>query len=152
VAEYRVPQINSIHITGNLTGDPDLRYTPEGQPVCNFNIASSRRYRDKDTGEWKDASPTFIRVVTWRQLAERMGERLHKGHAVYVEGFLQSRSWETSDGQKRSAIEIQALRVQHLNKFPGEKEESIPEEGEPESKEEGEPESKEEKGKEDLPF
>ena len=141
MAEYRVPQINRVHITGHLTGDPDLRYTPDGQPVCNFNIASNRRYMDKKSGEWQEAT-TFVRVTTWGQLAERMGERLHKGNAVYVEGSLESRSWETSDGQKRSTIEIRALRVQHLNKLPGEKEESIPEEGKPESKEE----------KEELPF
>jgi len=140
-------------MTGNLTVDPDLRYTPDGQPVCSFQIASSRNYKDK-SGEWQKVT-TFIRVNTWGQLAERMGERLHKGNAVYVEGSLESRSWETQDGQKRSTIEIRALRVQLLNKFPGEKEESIPEEGAPESKEapipeEEKPGNKEEK--EDLPF
>lgn len=115
MAEYRVPNINRVHITGNLTHDPELRYTPEGQPVCNFNIASNRRYLDKKTNEWTEV-PTFVRVTTWRELAERMGSTLHKGSAVYVEGSLQSRSWETPQGEKRSAVEIQALRVQNLNK------------------------------------
>ncbi|HID94401.1 MAG TPA: single-stranded DNA-binding protein [bacterium (Candidatus Stahlbacteria)] len=142
MAEYKVPQINRIHITGNLVRDPELKYTPDGQPVCKFRIASTRRFMDK-SGAWRDET-TFVDVVAWRQLAERMGERLHKGSAVYVDGTLQSRSWETSDGQKRSAIEIRALRVQHLNKLPGEKEEPIS------AEEEEEPESKE--GKEELPF
>ena len=130
MAEYRVPNINRVLITGNLTADPDLRYTPDGQPVCNFNIASNRRYLDKKTNEWQEV-PTFIRVTAWKQLAERMGERLHKGSAVYVEGYLQSRSWETPEGQKRSTVEINAFRVQDLTKLPGEKgepnEEDLPE-------------------------
>lgn len=130
MADYRVPSINMVHITGNLTGDPDLRYTPEGQPVCSFQIASNRRYKNRTTNEWQEIT-TFIRVVTWRQLAERLGEMLRKGSAVYVEGRIQSRAWETPEGQKRSTIEIQALRVQNLNKLPGEKEET-PEEEPPE--------------------
>lgn len=141
MAEYRVPNINRVLITGNLTSDPDLRYTPDGQPVCNFNIASNRRYLSKKTNEWVE-EPTFIRVITWRQTAERMGEQLHKGSAVYVEGYLQSRSWETPEGQKRSTIEIQALRVQNLTKLPDMKEDS----NEKNSTEEGK------EGREGLPF
>ncbi len=116
MAEYRVPNINRIHITGNLTHDPELRYTPEGQPVCSFNIANTHRYLDKKTNEWTDAPTTFVKVTTWGQTAERMGSTLHKGNAVYVEGDLRTNSWETPQGEKRSTIEIHALRVQNLNK------------------------------------
>ncbi len=119
MAEYRVPNINKILITGNLTGDPDLKYMPDGRAVCNFQIASGYRYLDKKTNEWVDAPPTFVRITTWGPTAERLGERLHKGNAVFVEGRLQSRSWETPEGQKRSIVEINALRVQNLNKFEG---------------------------------
>ena len=112
--EYRVPRINSVLITGNLTFDPELKYISDGQAVLNFSIASTRRYRDK-AGEWQDDT-TFVRVTAWRDLAERMGERLHKGSAVFVEGRLQSRSWETPEGQKRSAIDIVAIRIQDLTK------------------------------------
>lgn len=153
MAEYRVPQINRVFITGNLTQDPDLRYTPDGQAVCNFQIASNRRYLDKKTNEWKDAT-TFVRVTTWRQTAERMGEVLHKGSAVYVEGSLQWRSWDTQDGQKRSVVEIQAYRVQHLNKPTEVVETSAPEASkEPSHDVETTPE-KEETGEDkgDLPF
>lgn len=142
MADYRVPSINMVHITGNLTGDPDLRYTPEGQPVCSFQIASNRRYKNRTTNEWQEIT-TFIRVVTWRQLAERLGETLRKGSAVYVEGRIQSRAWETPEGQKRSTIEIQALRVQNLNKLPGEKEETSEEEP---------PEGEVKQDAKDLPF
>jgi len=113
--EYRVPRINRVLITGNLTSDPELRYTPDGQAVLNCQIASNRRYPNKKTGEWQEDT-TFVRVTAWQALAERMGERLHKGSAVFVEGRLQSRSWETPDGQKRSAIDIIALTVQDLTK------------------------------------
>ncbi|MCD5384122.1 single-stranded DNA-binding protein [candidate division WOR-3 bacterium] len=112
--EYRVPRINSVLITGHLTADPELRYTPDGQAVLNFQIGSTRKYRDK-AGEWQDDT-TFMKVAVWRDLAEQMGERLHKGSAVFIEGRLQSRSWETPDGQKRSALYIQARRIQDLTK------------------------------------
>ncbi len=137
MAEYRVPRINSILITGNLTADPELRYTPDGQAVLGFQIASTRRYQDK-SGEWQDDT-TFVRVTAWRETAERMGERLHKGSAVFVEGRLQSRFWETPDGQKRSAIDIQAFRIQDLTKA----EKEVAEEETPKSGEED---------KEELPF
>jgi single-strand DNA-binding protein len=128
MAEYRVPNINSISITGNLTADPDLRYMPDGRAVCNFQIASNRRYKDK-AGEWQDAT-TFVRVTTWGPSAERLGEQLRKGSAIFAEGRIQSRSWETPEGQKKSIVEINALRVQNLTKQvgaggAGEKEESV---------------------------
>lgn len=128
MAEYRVPNINRIFITGNLTGDPDLRYMPDGRAVCSFQIASSYRYKDKKTGDWVKASPTFIRVSSWGPAAERLGEQLHKGSAVFVEGRIQSRSWETPEGQKRNVIEIQAIRIQNLTILTNEKEEPFEEE------------------------
>ncbi len=120
MADYRVARINKVLITGNLTADPELRYTPDGQAVLNFRIASNRRYPNRKTGEWEE-DVTYVRVAAWRELAERMGERLHKGSAVFVEGRLQSRSWETPDGQKRSAIDIIALSIQDLTKAVVEK-------------------------------
>ena len=116
MAEYRVPNINKVLITGNLTVDPDLRYMPDGRAVCNFQIASSRRYKDKNTNEWVEAPPTFVRVTIFGQSAERLGESLHKGSAVFVEGRLQSRSWETPQGEKRSVLEIVAMTAQNLVK------------------------------------
>lgn len=137
--EYRVPTMNKVLITGHLTADPELRYTPAGQAVLNFQMASNRRYRDKE-GEWQEQT-TFVRVAAWRELAERMGEKLHKGSAVFVEGSLQSRSWETPEGQKRSALDIQAWRIQDLTKTS----EGGSEEGPTESGEK-------EEGDEPLPF
>lgn len=137
MAELRMPLVNSVMISGRLTRDPDLRYTPAGAPVCNFRIASNQRYKDKATGEWKDRT-TYIDVVAWRELAERLGETLKKGSAVFVQGSLQSRSWETEDGAKRSTIEIRAFRTQILDRY------GAPEQ-EPTSAEESE-------GEEDLPF
>lgn len=116
MAEYRVPNINRVIITGHLTADPELKYMPDGRAVCNFQIASSRRYKDKNTGEWVDAPPTFVRVAVFGPTAERLGETLHKGNAVFVEGRLQFRSWETSEGEKRSILEIVAFRAQSLMK------------------------------------
>ena len=144
VADYRVPSINMVHITGNLTGDPDLRYTPEGQPVCSFQIASNRRYKNRTTNEWQEIT-TFIRVVTWRQLAERLGETLRKGSAVYVEGRIQTRSWEDKDGNKKYMTEIVAQLINLLGR-KGEPEEEVPEKVEEPLVEETKTED------EDLPF
>jgi single-strand DNA-binding protein len=149
MAEYRVPSVNKIFITGNLTTDPDLRYMPDGRAVCTFQIASSRRYKSKDTGEWVDAPTTFVRVVSWGVGAERLGERLRKGMAVFVEGRLQSRSWETPEGEKRNIIEINALQVQNLTKIREEVEETKEEEFVVEESGEEEPKESEKEG---LPF
>ena len=134
--EYKVPNINKIMITGRLTADPDLRYLPDGRAVCHFQIASNKRYKDKNTGEWVDAPPTFIRVTTWGASAEGLGERLRKGNAVFVEGSIQSRAWETPEGQKRSVIEINAMKVQNLTRLPGERVEEPNEEVKGDEKEE----------------
>lgn len=131
MADLKLPSLNRVLIAGRLTRDPDLRYTPSGTAVCNFRLASSRRFKDQ-SGGWKDDS-TFVNVVTWRKTAENCGEYLKKGSAVLVEGRLQSRSWETEDGQKRSTIEVVALRVQFLDRV------GAPEKGAPPEVTEGEP-------------
>ncbi|MGC8893680.1 MAG: single-stranded DNA-binding protein [candidate division WOR-3 bacterium] len=112
MAELRLPSINYVILSGRLTHDPELRYTPTGRPVLNMQLASNRRYLVGD--EWKDDT-LFIRVTVWGPNAERMGGKLVKGSAVVVEGRLAYRQWE-SEGQKRSIIEIQAIRVQSLDK------------------------------------
>ncbi len=114
MADLRLPSLNRVLIAGRTTRDPELRYTPSGTAVCNLRLASSRRYKDR-SGEWQDDS-TFINVVAWGKTAENCGEYLKKGSAVLVEGRLQSRSWETEDGQKRSVVEINALRVEFLDR------------------------------------
>lgn len=114
--ELRLPSLNKVIITGNCTHDPEVRYTQSGAAMCSFGIASNRAYRDKNNpNEWKEET-TFVRVVTWRQLAERLGDQLSKGSAVLVEGRLDSRSWEAEDGSKRTTIEISADRVQALDR------------------------------------
>ena len=113
--ELRLPSLNKILITGNLTRDPEVRYTQGGAAVVTLRIASTRRYRDTSSGEWKDDT-CFIDVVAWRELAERCGNQLHKGSPVMVDGRLQSRDWETKEGQKRTSIEINAHSDQFLEK------------------------------------
>jgi single-strand DNA-binding protein len=115
MAELKLPQINRVIISGRLTRDPELRYTPSGTAVINMGLASSRRFKD-NSGEWNEAT-TFLDVVAFGELAERCGEFLHKGSAVLVEGSLQSRSWESESGQKRSKVELRSFRVQFLDKL-----------------------------------
>lgn len=118
--ELKLPSLNKILIAGNCTWDPEVRYMQSGTAMTRFGIASSRYYRDpKDAaGEWKEDT-CFVNVVVWGPLAERMGDQLKKGTAVLVEGRLQSRSWEADDGQKRTAIEVNADRVQVLDRRGG---------------------------------
>jgi len=92
---------NKVILMGNLTRDPELRYTPSGAPVCNFDLAVNRSYTTQG-GERRDET-CFITVVVWSKQAETCGEYLAKGRAVLVEGRLQQRSWETPEGQKRSS-------------------------------------------------
>ena len=128
MSDLRLPSLNRVLIAGRLTRDPELRYTPSGTAVCNLRLASSRRYKDK-SGQWQDDA-TFVGVVAWSRTAENCGEYLKKGSAVLVEGRLQSRSWETEDGQKRSVVEINALRVEFLDKV-GASTQAVPSEGVP---------------------
>jgi len=96
--------LNRAQIVGNLTRDPEMRVTPNGQSVCNFGVATNRRWRDKD-GNQQEATE-FHNIVAWGKLAEFSSQFLHKGNKVYVEGRLQTRSWEGQDGAKRNRTEI----------------------------------------------
>jgi len=110
----RLPEQNSITLVGRLTHDPEVRFTAKGQAVCRFSIAVNRRYKDQ-AGTWQDDT-SFVPVVVWGDSANRCGERLKKGGPVHVEGRLQSRAWETKEGQKRTSLEVIARRVQFLAK------------------------------------
>ncbi len=116
--------LNKVLLIGNLTRDPELRYIPSGQPVTSFSIAVNRVYLSQ-TGEKKE-EVSFIRCVVWGKRAEVCNEYLKKGSPVFVEGRLQSRSWEAQDGSKRSTIEVVAMNVQFLSKGGG-RQESSPE-------------------------
>ena len=117
--------LNSVFLIGNLTRDPELRYIPSGQAVATFTLAVNRTYIAK-TGEKKEEA-NFIRIVVWAKRAEICHEYLRKGSPVFVEGRLQSRSWDAPDGTKRSTIEVVAENVQFL--------------GRPSGKQQGEPQS-----------
>ncbi|MBU1356417.1 MAG: single-stranded DNA-binding protein [Candidatus Edwardsbacteria bacterium] len=114
MSELRVPTLNRVLLSGRLTRDPELRYTPNGSAVCNFSLAVNRRHKDQ-SGRWQDDT-TFINVVAWQAIAENVNKYLHKGSPVMVEGRLESRSWETETGQKRTVIEIRADSVRFLEK------------------------------------
>ncbi|MFA6378718.1 MAG: single-stranded DNA-binding protein [Candidatus Omnitrophota bacterium] len=105
--------LNKVLLIGNLTKDPELRYTPNGIAVVNLRIAVNRRFRDRASGELKEDT-CFITVTAWDKQAEACNQYLKKGSPIFVEGTLQSRSWETTDHQKRSTIEVRAERVQFL--------------------------------------
>jgi len=107
---------NKIILIGNLTRDPELRYTPQGTSVCNFGIAVNRRYKQGD--EVKE-EVTFINVVVFGKQADTCGQYLNKGSAVLIEGRLQERRWETEDGQKRSRHEVVAQNIRFLSKKQG---------------------------------
>lgn len=104
--------LNKVFLIGNLTRDPELRYVPSGTAVATFTIAANRSYTTQ-SGEKKEQA-TFVRVVVWGRRAEVCGEYLSKGSPLFVEGRLQSRNWETQDGQKRSTIEVIADNIQFL--------------------------------------
>ncbi len=101
---------NQVIIVGNLTDDPELRYTPNGAAVCKFRVAVNRRFRD-EAGQWKDGETSYFTVNCWRTLAENVAESLTRGTRVLVAGRLQWRSWETQDGEKRTTVEIEADEV-----------------------------------------
>ena len=104
--------LNKVLLIGNLTRDPELRYIPSGSAVATFTVAVNRVYKDQ-AGEKKE-QVSFLRVVVWGRRAEVCGEYLSKGSPVFVEGRLQSREWETQEGQKRSTVEVVADNVQFL--------------------------------------
>jgi single-strand DNA-binding protein len=105
--------INKVIIIGNLGGDPEVRYTPSGSAVANFNVATSESWKDKNTGEKKERTE-WHRIVVWGKLGELCGEYLSKGRQVYVEGRLQTRSYDDKDGVKRYMTEVIATDVQFL--------------------------------------
>jgi single-strand DNA-binding protein len=96
-----------ITIAGNLVDDPELRFTPAGQPVARFRVASTPRYLDKNTNEWKDGDSLFLTCNVWRQAAENAAESLTRGTRVIVSGRLRQRSYETKEGEKRTVYEVE---------------------------------------------
>jgi len=96
-----------ITIAGNLVDDPELRFTPAGQPVARFRVASTPRFRDNNSGEWKDGDSLFLTCNVWRQAAENVAESLTRGMRVIVSGRLRQRSYETKEGEKRTVYEIE---------------------------------------------
>ena len=100
-----------ITLVGNLVDDPQLRYTPTGQAVANFRVASTPRFRDNSTGEWKDGDSLFLSCNVWRQAAENVAESLQRGMRVMVQGRLRQRSYETKEGEKRTVYEIEVDEV-----------------------------------------
>jgi single-strand DNA-binding protein len=110
---------NKVMLMGNLTRDPELRYIPSGSAVTSFTVAMNRVYK-LQTGEKKEET-SFVKVVVWGRMAEICGEYLTKGSPVFVEGRLQSRSWDGPNGEKRSALEVIAQSVQFLGRSGGSK-------------------------------
>jgi single-strand DNA-binding protein len=106
--------LNKCMIIGNLGRDPEMRYTPSGQAVTQFSVATNRNFRDQQ-GEWQSETEWF-RVVIWGDRGERAAEQLRKGHKVYVEGRIQTRQWEDQSGNKRYTTELIADRVSSLER------------------------------------
>ncbi len=130
MADIKVVEINKVMISGRLTRDPELRYTPSGVAVTTLPMAVNSSFFSKEKEKREEVC--FIDVVAWRRQAETCVEYLRKGSPAFIEGRLQSRRWETQDGQKRNTIEIQADRVQFLEwggdreKAPAREPESAP--------------------------
>src|SRR5690349_12579878 len=99
------------HVVGNLTADPELRFTPSGAAVANFTVASTPRTFDRQSGEWKDGEALFLRCNVWRQPAENVAESLTRGMRVMVSGRLRQRSFETREGEKRTVVELEVDEV-----------------------------------------
>ena len=116
MAEIRLPEQNTVLLTGRLTRDAELKYTAGGVAMCRFSIAVNRRFKDPKSGEWKDDT-SYVDISTWREAAERCGKVLKKGSPVHVEGRLRSYQVESKDdGAKRTKLEVEARRVQILEK------------------------------------
>ena len=101
----------TLTIIGNLTNEPELRFTPSGSAVANFTIASTPRTFDRNANEWKDGETLFLRASVWREAAENVAESLTKGMRVIASGFLKSRSYETKEGEKRTVIEFEVQEI-----------------------------------------
>jgi single-strand DNA-binding protein len=100
-----------ITVVGNLTDDPELRFTPSGAAVANFTVASTPRTFDRASGEWKDGDALFLRCSIWRQAAENVAESLQRGMRVVVQGRLRQRSYETKEGEKRTVVECEVDEI-----------------------------------------
>lgn len=100
-----------ITLVGNLVDDPELRFTPTGQAVAKFRVASTPRYMDRQTNEWKDGETLFLTCNVWRQAAENVAESLQRGMRVIVQGRLRQRQWETKEGEKRVTYEVEVDEV-----------------------------------------
>lgn len=101
----------SLTIIGNLTDDPELRFTPSGDAVAKFRVASTPRYMDRATNEWKDGEPLFLSCTVWRKAAENVAETLNRGMRVVVVGRLKQRSYDTKEGEKRTVIELEVDEI-----------------------------------------
>jgi single-strand DNA-binding protein len=101
----------SITVVGNLTADPELRFTPAGAAVANFTVASTPRSFDRQSGEWKDGEALFLRCSIWREAAENVAESLTRGSRVIVSGRLKQRSFETREGEKRTVVEVEVDEI-----------------------------------------
>jgi single-strand DNA-binding protein len=150
MAEYRIPSINSVVISGRATADSTLSYTEKGRAFLRFRIASSRNFRDKNTGEWREDT-TFVNVTSWGKQAERLSERIKKGAPVLIEGRLSSFTQEV-DGFKRTNVNITAWRIQVLTRAEAPYEEVEEEEVEEELEEDAEETKAPPDDEEELPF
>jgi len=101
---------NSVYLIGNITRDPELRFTPSGQATATFGLAVNRRWQNRQTQEWEEAT-SFFDIVCWREQAENASESLSRGARVIVTGRMEQRSWETPEGEKRSKIEVVADEI-----------------------------------------
>lgn len=115
MSDLKLVSINKVLLSGRLTRDPELRYAPNGSAVASFPIAMTRNYKTQ-SGEWKQ-SVVFVNVVTWGRRAEIANGILKKGSAVFIEGRLRTRVWQTEEGQKRSMLEVTAERIQYLDRI-----------------------------------
>jgi single-strand DNA-binding protein len=105
-----MPTDNAVVLVGNVTRDPELRFTNTGQPTASFGLAVNRRWQNRQTQEWEEAT-SFFDVVCWREMAENVSESLTRGARVVVAGRLEQRSWETTDGDRRSKVEVVADEI-----------------------------------------
>ncbi|OGR82549.1 MAG: hypothetical protein A3J74_04965 [Elusimicrobia bacterium RIFCSPHIGHO2_02_FULL_57_9] len=122
----RLPEQNQVTLTGRLTRDPEVFFTPQGTAKCWFSIAVNQNYKDKASGEWKE-QVSYIPVVVWRQAAERCKEKLRKGSPVHIEGRLRSREFEDKkSGGKRTVLEVEARRVQFLERAQAQAQAQVP--------------------------
>ena len=114
MSDLRMPSINTVSLTGRLVQDPDFKITENGTARLSARVAINRPYRDRD-GQWQTES-SFLNIVVWREFAESLADRLHKGSPVFISGRLRSSSWKDSDDNPHSAVEIQVRTLQVLER------------------------------------